>query len=187
MALRTVSLLALGLMGFAASPTDFNPLMSVVRETWPERNHIGVVCNYEKSKEDVDKLAAVAGSQSVITVLDVRTSDSANLAVTLLRQRKADFLVLMPNDPNYGEGSFQGTRVVGGLAKAGIPSVGTGPLSIQQGAVFAIGAFSKGELLVTDKLRGTVSVILPDKVTFSRAGASTASASGAKIEVLGLN
>jgi hypothetical protein len=41
--------------------------------------------------------------------------------------------------------------------------VGTRPVGLKQGAVFSIGPDTNGELLVTQKLVGTVSVILPNR------------------------
>ena len=44
-----------------------------------------------------------------------------------------------------------------------MPSVGTSPAALLQGAVFSIGARTGNLLLVTDKLQGTVSVVLPSR------------------------
>lgn len=183
-----LSIRALFLVGCAAlavSAADFNPLLSVVRATWPERQHIGIICDYATAKGQVDELAAAASPDCRITVVDTKRPSLAVGAAQILADRKADYLVLLPEDRVFGEGCFDATNVVRRLALRGIPSVGTGPLAIEQGAVFSVGEKSKGELLVTDKLRGTISVILPDKATFGR-GQGLASAGGAKVQVVGL-
>lgn len=181
------ALAIIGFAGLAASAADFNPLMNVVRATWPEREHIGVICDYSRSKDQIDQLAASASPSSRITVVDTKNPLMGPSAAQMLANRKADFLVLIPEDRYFGEGRFDATNVVRRLALRGIPSVGTGPVSIEQGAVFSVGDSTKGELLVTNKLRGTISVILPDKVLFTRGlGRGLASAGGAKVEVVGL-
>ena len=52
------------------------------------------------------------------------------------------------------------------LAYKGIPTIATTPKAIAQGAVFAIGEATGMNLLVTDKLIGTVGVILPQRANF---------------------
>ncbi len=168
---RSLSALVLGLAPLAAGTPDFNPVMAVARETWPEKQHLAVVCNAAASWDGIQALAAAAAPGSLITVVDARTASSLPAALHVLAARKADFLVMMPDDPIYFEGGFQSTLLVRGLAQRGVPSVGTSSAALRQGAVYAIGEGTGGQLLVTDKVRGTVSVILPSR----QAALSTAS------------
>lgn len=180
---RSLCSLVLGLAPLAAGSPDFNPLMAVARTTWPEKQHLAVVGNYAAIREDVQALAAAAAPGSRITVVDARTVSSLPAALQILDQRKADFLVMMPRDPIFFEGGVQGTSLVRGLARLGMPSVGTAPVAVRQGAVFAIGARTGGELLVTERLQGTVSVILPSRQAALRPVERYTASNGVTVEV----
>jgi hypothetical protein len=108
-------------------------------------------------------LARAAGEGSLITVIDARVPDHANFAATLLANQKTDFVVLMPNDHAFCDGSFGATMAINRLASRGVPSVGTTPVALKQGAVFSMGEATEGQILVTDRLIGTVDVILPNR------------------------
>lgn len=165
---RTLGTLALALAGLGLQAEDFQPLMTVAKTTWPEKTHIGVVCEYRNSEKEVMDLAWVLGPDVTITVADTRTQEGVHAAANALGSRHVDFIVLMPNDRIVRDGSFFATLAISRLAKRGIPTIGTSPKALEQGAVFAMGSGTGGELLVTNKLIGTVDVILPDKVTFSK-------------------
>jgi hypothetical protein len=159
---------AIALAGLALSAEDYRPLMKVTQITWPEKQHIGVICNYEMNQGQVRALAKAAGTGARITVVDVRLLDQANAAANLLANHKADYLVLMPQDQFFRDGSFGATVAVNRLARQGVPAIGTSPVALRQGAVFAVGDRTAGQLLVTDRLIGTVDVILPDKTKVSQ-------------------
>lgn len=161
--LRTLVPAILASVALSAQSSEFGPLMSVAGRSWPEKTRIGVVCDYRYSSEMVADLAQAASPGTVITVADAHSAAAAGAAQRILRNAKVDFTVLMPRDPVFFEGGFPATGLVSGLAHAGIPSVGTRPVGIKQGALFCVGAETGGELLVTNRLVGTVSVILPNR------------------------
>lgn len=154
---------ALALAGVALFAEDFQPLMKTTQTAWPEKRHIGVICNYKENQADVLALARAAGEGLVITVVDVRVPDQANQAATLLANHKTDFVVLMPKDRHFFDGSFGATVAINRLAGHGVPSIGTMPVALKQGAVFSMGDGTNGQILVTDRLIGTVDVILPNQ------------------------
>jgi hypothetical protein len=158
---------AIALASLALSAEDFQPLMRVTQATWPTRQHIGVICNYRMNERQVLDLAKAAGAGALITVVDARLADEAGAAANLLADRKADYLVLMPQDPYYRDGGFSATIAVNLLARRGVPAIGTSAKALKQGAVFSLGDRTEGQLLVTDRLIGTVDVILPDQAKVS--------------------
>ena len=158
----SLSVAALALAGLALSAEDFQPLMKTTQATWPEKRHIGVICNYRTNQSEVWALAKAAGEGTLITVVDTRTADQSSAAALLLANQKADYLVLMPGDRHFRDGSFAATVAVNRLASRGVPAIGTTPAALKQGAVFSVGDGTEGQLLVTDRLIGTVDVILPD-------------------------
>jgi hypothetical protein len=155
-------------MSLALSAEGFVPLMKTAQSSWPEKRHIGVICDYRVSKSQVMDLAQAAGEGYAITVADTRTLEKGRSAAQILANLKADFAVLLPGDPNFYDGSFGATLVVQTLAHRGLPAVGTSPKALNNGAVFAIGEASNGQLLVTDRLLGTVDVILPGRTGATR-------------------
>jgi len=165
---RTLGTLALALAGLGLQAEDFRSLMTVTKTTWPEKSHIGVVCDYRTSKDQVMELAQAAGPSALITVVDVHTSDQVALGTQLIANRKAEFMVLLPDDRLVRDGSFDATLAIHRLALHGIPSVGTSAKALDQGAVFSMGDGTAHNILVTNKLIGTVGVILPDKATFRK-------------------
>ncbi len=182
---RSVLPVLLSLAPLGAGTPDFNPLLSVAQATWPEKQHIGVVCSYAASRDEVSALAASAAPGSRITVVDASTASALNSALQVLDKRKADYLVMLSGDPLYFEGGFQATQLVRGLAQMGIPSVGTSPAGVKQGADFAIGERTGHQLLVTSRLRGTVSVILPSRTAaFQGDARSYRTGRGVEVDVL---
>ncbi len=71
-----------------------------------------------------------------------------------------------------------------GLARKGMPSVGTTLAALEQGAVFSIGAGTGNQLRVTERLRGTVSVVLPSRTASLQVPVEYAR--GVKVEVAAL-
>lgn len=154
---------AISLAGLVLSAEDFHPLMKATQTTWPEKRHIGVICDYRFSEAQVLALAKAAGEGALITVADARVLDHASAAAAILANRKTDYVVLMPQDRLFRDGSFAATVAVNRLANRGVPALGTTPVALKQGAVFSVGEGTEGQILVTDKLIGTVDVILPDR------------------------
>jgi|GEM_PF-1765062 len=171
-----INLAAITLMSLAGSmaqATDFGPLMDVVRTTWPEKTHIGVVADYRNSREEILFLAMAAGKGNTITVYDVRIPAQVPVARNLLTQKaddqrvknlKPDYLVLLPSDPLVRDGSPWATYLIDRLAAAGIPTIAATPKALQQGAVFALSEWTGLQLLVADRVIGTVTVDLPKRV-----------------------
>lgn len=174
---------ALALIGLAAQASEFTPLLSVTQATWPGKNHIGVVCNYAGSKDQIESLRVAAGPGSTITVVDAQSERHLAPARNILLSRKTDYLVLMPNAGAFSEGSFEATKLVRSMASSGIPSLGTTPTSIRQGAAFAVGEKTGWELMVTDRLVGTITVELPQKGQTFKGGGG---AGLATLDVIGM-
>ena len=158
---HTLGMASIALMGLSLTAEDFQPLMKAARTTWPEKQHIGVICDFRTSKAEVMALAAAAGEGAHITVADTRVMEQAGAAAALLSAQRTDYVVLLPRDRNFRDGSFGATVAVNRLASRGVPAVGTYPSAVKQGAVFSLGEGTQGQLLVTDRLIGTVDVILP--------------------------
>jgi hypothetical protein len=154
---------ALALVGLAAPASEFDPLISAASATWPGKNHIGVVCHYANNKEQIESLREAAGAGSTITVVNAKSELQSASAKAILLNRKADYLVLLPNGGVFCEGSFLGTKLVRSMASSGVPSVGTTSRSIRQGAAFAVGEETGWTLLVNEHLVGTITVELPQK------------------------
>lgn len=167
----SLSAAAIALAGVALSAEDFQPLMKVTQATWPEKQHIGVICNYGANQAQVWDLAKAAGPNATITVIDAHMANQSTTAAILLANQKADYVVLMPGDFNFRDGSFGATVVVNRLASRGVPAIGTSPVALKQGAVFSVGEGTEGQLLVTDRLIGTVDVILPNPEKMSEKAA----------------
>lgn len=172
--MRTLSHLlgstALTLAGLAAQASEFTPLLSVTHSTWPGKNHIGVVCDYSASKDQIEALREAAGAGSTITVVDARRENQLPGARAALIDRKADYLVLLPKAGIFSEGHFYSTKLVRSLAMNGVPTIGTSPRAIKQGAVFAVGEGTGWTLQVNDRPVGTISVELPQKGQIFKAG-----------------
>ncbi|HJV48989.1 MAG TPA: hypothetical protein VJ549_06920 [Geothrix sp.] len=164
---KSLGVAAITLVGFALSAEDFQPLMKTTQSTWPEKQHIGVICNFQANEDQIWDLARAAGKDAHITVIDARATDQSNVAAIMLADHRVDYVVLMPKDRYFSDGSFGAKLAVNRLAGLGVPAIGTTPYAVKQGAVFSMGDGTEGQLLVTDKLIGTVDVILPhpDKVS----------------------
>jgi hypothetical protein len=179
----TLGVAAIALAGLALSAEDFQPLMKVTQTTWPAKRHIGVICHYEASRDQVEALARAAGEGSLITVVDTHRTEEASVAATLLANHHADYVVLLPKDRTFGDGSFGATVAVSRLALRGLPAIGTKPVALRQGAAFSVGEGTQGQLLVNDKVLGTIDVTLPRATAGRASGPALASSGMAAIQV----
>ncbi len=180
----TLGTVALALAGLGLQAEDFTSLAQVTKTTWPEKNHIGVICDYRDSKAQVEDLAQALGPGSRITVVDIRRDEQAPGGAQIIANRHADYLVLLPKDRLIRDGSFGATLAIHRLALSGVPTVGTHPKAVAQGAVFSMGDATRGEILVTNRLRGTVDVILPPGIGYSQKASLTLGEGMATIAVL---
>ncbi len=167
---RSLGVATLALVGIVLSAEDFQPLMKVTQATWPEKQHIGVICDYRANEAQVWALAKAAGEGAFITVADTRVAEQATSAATILANHQADYVVLMPHDRLFRDGSFGATVAINRLAKRGVPAIGTTPVALKQGAVFSLGEGTEGRILVTDRPIGTVDVILPNRTQANQRG-----------------
>jgi hypothetical protein len=165
---KTVGLMAAGLLGGSLFAEDFQSLLSTTRTIWPEKRHIGVICNYQKNHDAVWELAKAAGVDCVITVVDARNDINPNGVATVLGNQKVDYFVMMPQDLFYHDGVYTSSVVINSLARMGIPTVATTPIALKQGAVFSLGDGTEGQILVNDRLIGTIDVHLPDHGTITQ-------------------
>ena len=170
--------------GLALHAEDFQPLMKTSQTTWPAKQHIGVICDFKASHDEVMALARAAGEGTFITVVDTRRVEEAAPAAHLIANRKADYLVLLPGDRLFRDGSFGATLAISQLGRRGVPAIGTTPVALKQGAVFSLGDGTRGELLVTDRLIGTVDVILPSPAMTEKGALVLREAGMATITVL---
>jgi hypothetical protein len=160
--MRAVIVGALCLVGFAARAVEYGPLMEVVKQTWPERTHLAVIADYRHSREEIQALAEAAGEGNLITVVDVAENFNFQAVPRFVaRLIKPDYLVMLRNDSMLRHGALESTWVAGQLAQSGIPSIGTTPMAIRQGALFAVGEETGNELLVTPEVKGTMHVTMP--------------------------
>jgi len=140
---------------------DFGPLMQVARDTWPEKSTIGVICDYSKSSQEVQELAQAAGPGYLIQVVDIQRREQFMQGVQLLQSQKPDYVVLLTRDPLMPDYSIEATQAVRVLAQAGIPTISTSSVALKQGAVFALGERTHGQLQVCKAPIGSIQVTLP--------------------------
>jgi hypothetical protein len=124
------------------------------------------VGNYRRSAAEIQTLAEAAGEGSTIVVLDVDALQATDFRLPLVvaNRIKPDYVVLLRNDPYFQEGILTSTWLVRQVAQRGIPSLGTTPRAIRQGAAFAAGPETGGEVLVNEEMKGTINVVLPAPV-----------------------
>ncbi|HJW44212.1 MAG TPA: hypothetical protein VJ463_07140 [Geothrix sp.] len=160
---KTAGLVAAGLLGGTLFAEDFKSLMDTARTTWPEKTHIGVICDYQKHQDTVWALARAAGVDCTITVVDARSDLNPVGVAAALGRQKVDYFVMMPQELRYHDGIYTSTVVIGRLASEGIPTVATTSIALKQGAVFSVGDATGGQILVNDRLIGTIDVQLPER------------------------
>ena len=164
-----LSLLVLGAPLAAQTANPFTDLARTTQASFPGKDHIGVVCDYSSSREAVQQLADALGTGR-ITVVDLKSRDQAGAAGVALRNAGAELMVLLPKDRFVHDGAPHATLVAWRIAGA-MPLVGTSRLALENGAAFAIGEDTGHELLVNERLRGTIGpVTAPAKV--ARVGGS---------------
>lgn len=175
------------LAGSGLQANDFKSLLDVVKETWPEQRHIGVICNYGLAENAVKELVEAAGPGVHITVADTRRIDQVWHAANVIRDRWANYVVLLPNGGVVCDGSFGATIAINRLAKLNIPTVATTPRALGQGALFAMGRETNGQLMMGDRLIGVIDVVLPKEIQIIKKASFTppmGDAGGGRITVV---
>ncbi len=155
--MRALSIAVLsGLSLLAAPKEDFRALTQVASTTYPAATHYAVVCDFTNSKDAVYALADALGTGHRITVIDMRSDGQMFAAARTLRDQHPELVVLLPEDRFVRDGSLAASWMVGTLKAKGLITIGTKSASLRQGAAWAIGQGTKGELMVDPALRGVV-------------------------------
>jgi hypothetical protein len=149
--MRTLVLSLLTLAGTSLMAEDFRALAKVTQSTWTAAPSLAVACNYANSRETVERLADAFDRKCHIAVVDIRHPDQVGRAQNALIRFRPDLMVLLPGDTSVADGSYLATVLVNGLARAGISSAGTTRMALKQGARFAVGEGTGGELLISQK------------------------------------
>ncbi len=149
-----LSLLVFGAPLAAQTGNPFADLSQAARTSFPEKQHVGVICDYTFSHQEVQLLADALGSGR-ITVVDIRTRDQAAGAAEMLVRSGAELMVLLPKDRLVRDGIATAT-VAGWHVERHMPMVGTHPRALENGAAFAVGEATGHELLVNRNLRGII-------------------------------
>jgi hypothetical protein len=139
---------------------QFDPMIAVYKANRPEAKSLAVVCDYVNSRDAIDDLARSSEVERIL-VLDVHNLDQVGAAVSYLDRHRPDAMVLLPNDRIVRDGSAGATRVIRRMALNSVPTMATTPVALKQGAWFAIGEATHGELLVNPAIKGDVKVLLP--------------------------
>lgn len=171
--MRTFMLSLFTLVGSVLAAEDFRAMAQVVQSTWSASPNLAVACNYASNREAVQRLADAFDGACHITVVDIRHPEQVGPAQSALIRLRPDLMVLLPTDPYVRDGSFTATLLIHGLFQAGIPSAGTSPVALKQGALFAVGEGTVGALLVNDH---RVGIIGPVRGTSLRNGSKVSAA-----------
>lgn len=154
------------LLGLAA-PTfagDYDEVIRVARQVWPERRTVVVVCNKDASSMALMDLGSA--TEKIISLLVVNLSaarDIEKVVATVTRKPWNEiFVLLISDDPLTGDTSQAGAILVARMTARGIPVVGTTQGAIKLGAVFATGPGTGDKLATNPEAAKKVGVALPE-------------------------
>lgn len=162
------SLVFLGVPLFAG---QFDPMIAVYKANRSESKCLAVVCDYANSRATINELAGSAGVDRIL-VMDVHNFDQVGQAASYLNQHRPDAVVLLPHDRVVRDGVPAATSLIRRMALMDVPTMATTPAAVKQGAWFAIGEATNGELLVNPAIKGYVKVLLPSEKLASHTQAS---------------
>ncbi len=149
---------------FLAAPLfagQFDLMTAAYKANRPASKRLAVVCDYANSRDAVNELAQTADVDRIL-VMDVHNFDQIGPAVSYLDRHQPDAMVLLPHDRVVRDGSPGAIRVISRMALNNVPTMATTPIALKQGAWFAIGDATRGELLVNPDIKGDVKVLMPD-------------------------
>ena len=159
------------LLSLCASAADPAAVLASARQAWPDNAAFVVVCDYGMSHEAVDRaaVAAAASGYQSITVVDIHRPENMGQAVNYIATHTPRFVLMVPNDFVAGDGTPGGTALIRELGSYNIPACSTRRIGIDQGALFAQGDDTNGELLVNDQVRSIFNYqILPNSLKPAR-------------------
>ncbi len=145
------TLTALAALAVTLAAQDFRPVVKAATLIFPGKTHFGVVCNYSRSREAVEKLAFALPQGSTLTVVDTREYAQVAHATGAILFRGVDLLALLPNDPLVRDGSPLATGLVTKV-RSTVPAFGTTPEALRNGCALALGERTGWELMLNPAL-----------------------------------
>ncbi|MBL0209519.1 MAG: hypothetical protein IPQ13_01180 [Holophagaceae bacterium] len=151
-ALVLSTLFASGLVAFAQT-NGTDQILQVAGATWPGPHNVGIVCDYSRSKGAVDAMIESFPLGSRIYVADIRQSSHVTSACSVLGKLRPQYVLLLPKDLLVHDGSFNATLVISNMNRRQIPTLGTLPVALSQGAWAVMGPATGNMLQVNPTLK----------------------------------
>lgn len=170
------TLVAAGLAAFPQS-TDTDHILQVARATWPGPHTVGVVCNYSFSKGSIEAMLDSLPPGSTVFVADAKVGENVARACDILRNKRPQYVLLLPKDRLVRDGSFHATQMIHMMNQRQIPILATTPIALTQGAWAVMGPATGNILQVNSTLTGYIEAygtpISPLRPNAKNTGAST--------------
>lgn len=149
------SLLAVGTAAFAQTHTT-DQILQVARATWPGPHTVGIICDYSDNRSTIEAMLGSFPQGSTIHVIDTKAGVGIARACTYIGNRHPQYVLLLPEDRLVYDGSFHATQVISNMNRRQIPTLGTTPLALSQGAWAVMGPATGNLLQVNPSLNGYV-------------------------------
>jgi ABC-type uncharacterized transport system substrate-binding protein len=142
---------------------DFDDVLTTVKATWPEKNTVGVLCDIDINQMALLDLtdAAKAKNMSVV-VMNLKQMRDIEKQMRSLLDKHVDFVLLMDDDPIFGVKSPKTERTIGIAEGRGVPTVSISAAALKVGALFVVGADTKGRILASAAMAKKLKLDLPD-------------------------
>ncbi len=160
--MRRLLVLGLTLASSALMANDYESLMGTMRKAWPQASTVAVVCDSSASKGSVSALAAAAGGNMKIVVVDVKGPQDMGKALNGLASQRPNAVILLAGDHVAGDGSSAATFIIQRMAGMKVPVAATTEAGVKQGAVMGVGPGTGGKLLVNPKAAALSGVAVPE-------------------------
>ena len=159
--------LSLCLAAISALPAwagDFDAVISAVKQAWPERQTVVVICNKDSSSMALMDLGSATENSLSLFVLHVTSSKELEISLRPISRKPRNELValLIADDPVTGDGTEACRTLIARMAAKGIPVVGTTAPPLKQGALFSIGSGTGDKLLTNPEMAKKLGLTLPD-------------------------
>lgn len=160
MNLSSITLTALLATGLAAcaQTNSTGQILQVARATWPGPHTVGIVCDYSRSRGAIDAMLDSFPQGSTIHVADTRIAMQVGRACEYLASQHPQYVLLLPVDHLVHDGSFLATQVITNMNQRQIPTLGTTPIALSQGAWAVMGPATGNQLQVNPSLKGYVEI-----------------------------
>lgn len=142
---------------------DYDHLLGVIRDAWPERDVVLSLCNKDANQMALMDLAEAAKAQGLsLVIMDLRDEKGYNATMASAMAKNPGVLLVLDGDALTGVKGRLTSRMIYRVSGKGIPAVGLSRDLLGLGATLVTGTGEDDPVLVSKAAAKRMKITLPD-------------------------